>query len=391
MKYFQFINANNLFYYIFTYYFLIQSFYSYYGKEYSLSLLLYQFLVYPIILLWIIYIFKDFFRREKRTFPKSSLIILFLIAYMLSYLILYTFYNVSYIGPAAIYFQIKVLVFIVLNILIGVYVAININNHIFKNMISIIWFIYTLLIIFNINYVTLTLDNNNVPALHLLFGDTYALVTFLTIITLKKWQLKLFLMTIGIFIVYTIQSRASFYSFLVVYVFFIIKTIGMKNSIYLFMLVLFSTYTLVYLDLIEIEKRMFGALFGESDGSLSHRLLQFYSGFDSINKNLFFGDYLGQLRERAGIGEYMHNIFSFLRQYGILFFVTFCILYFYLLIQLFIKWLRIENSTLDSIFYITLFLAILLLLFRSYVTPYFWFSLGIGYHYLYYNLQVSKN
>lgn len=90
------------------------------------------------------------------------------------------------------------------------------------------------------------------------------------------------------------------------------------------------------------------------DSSFNERIEQFKYGLDAIKGSWFFGQYLGQTIVcqdsvyLSGFGSYMHNLLSFWRQYGVIFFIIFTIFYFSRLIKIYFLWKNTkENNSLN--------------------------------------------
>jgi len=373
--------------YIFIFYFFIRILYIYYGIESVINIWYYRIFFYLPIVLWFVLILKDYFMlfsNLKKNKFLNTFLFLYLIIFM--YIIFHHFFGLEYITMLVTKFQVKMLFYAILNILLGAYLYKSLTELYFQKVIFIVWLIYTLILIFNINYFT-TLEYK-ASALRLLLSDPYVLISIIAIfINIKNKYLKIILFTLVLFLAYVLKSRATFYSLLVVYIFFIIKELGFKNFFVLCLFALVSLVVLNNLNLITLDTRMFGVLQGKSDGSLNERLLQFEYGLEAIKNNLIFGQYAGQIiihesGYRSGeMGAYMHNFLSYWRQFGIVFFILFVYLYLNATLRLLKEWIYNSNKINQTLFYLVLFFGIESLLFRSYSNTYVWFVLGIVYMY----------
>ena len=123
-------------------------------------------------------------------------------------------------------------------------------------------------------------------------------------------------------------------------------------------------------------------LFG-NDTSMNQRNQLLFEGIKSIKEHWFLGDFAGQYTNNVVSGHYIHNILSLWRQYGVIFFALFIVVYYRTLYRISTKWYFTKDFRIDMTFYLSLFTGIELLLFRSYGTTHYWIGLGIMYSYLY--------
>ncbi|MBF7071674.1 hypothetical protein [Aliarcobacter butzleri] len=116
------------------------------------------------------------------------------------------------------------------------------------------------------------------------------------------------------------------------------------------------------------------------DGSFNERLEQFKYGIEAIKNNWFFGQYAGQVifhegsKYSAGLGSYMHNILSFYRQYGLVFFLIFSIYYLYLYLKIYLQFLKSDDEKIETSFYFGTLVLMYLLFFHAYDYPFIWFA-----------------
>ena len=77
-------------------------------------------------------------------------------------------------------------------------------------------------------------------------------------------------------------------------------------------------------------------------------------------------------------GEYIHNYLSFWRQFGIIPFLMFLTILIYQISYIFSFWFKskISDSTLNLLFYFTIFALLEIITARSYVFPYIWLSMS---------------
>ncbi|EGR2982837.1 hypothetical protein DLH92_25720, partial [Vibrio parahaemolyticus] len=95
-------------------------------------------------------------------------------------------------------------------------------------------------------------------------------------------------------------------------------------------LVLLLTSVFINIDyLYEHYPRMFFFLDYMNDVSFKGREVQKEVGYMSLYNNLFWGDYGGQVKTLGYVGEYIHNIISYWRQFGVISFVLIIYMVFY--------------------------------------------------------------
>ncbi len=358
--------------YYFVIYIMIQSFNT--QKEQSLLSIIVLILSFSILIISL----SNYFKKNYKHF----IWFFFLITYMIIYLIYYHFYRMEYITDAGIWFQFKVILYSVFNIMLGVIFYKNINKKYFYVLMYISFFILVWFILLNIDYNLLKYKLR-----HQLIGAVLPIIGLYIVFLIEKKYLKILIMTFILLLLFIIKSRASFYSFFIVYLIFLIKEIGFKNFFYLFLFFIIFFLLLYSFDIIRIDTRMFGFTVIRKDSSFSERMEQFKYGLDAIKNNYFFGQYLGQTIihsdsvYKSGLGSYMHNWLSFLRQFGIIFFMVFTIFYFSRLIKVYKPWKK-HNKNSDFIFYLGFYMFINILLFHSYTYSYIWFVLTVMHLYV---------
>lgn len=108
---------------------------------------------------------------------------------------------------------------------------------------------------------------------------------------------------------------------------------------------------------------------------MQSRLELLRQGFHLLEQHWLLGYFMGEVME-AGKGAYIHNWLSFWLAYGIGPFV----LSIWLLLSLVVKsWCQRKGASLALIgFNLLVFALLAISLFRSYIWPYFWFSLSFA-------------
>lgn len=223
------------------------------------------------------------------------------------------------------------------------------------------WYTYFILIIISfllfivIKYTSLQslrldfnkLVDSNYIGVYQLIGDSFSFCVLL--FTARKnisLSSKYILFLISLIILFTFNSRASFFSFLLAVIsIFIINKNNILRNIFLFLILLFSLYFIVNglystyysKDIIELLKdynhRMYDILTGNFllDPSVQGRLSLLTHSLDIITSNPLTGKFASQANiniDGFGIrwGAYTHNILVYWDQFGFLPFLLFIFL-----------------------------------------------------------------
>nr|ADL32336.1 Wzy [Proteus vulgaris] len=215
------------------------------------------------------------------------------------------------------------------------------------------WYAYFILLIITsltfivINYTSLQslrldfnkLVNSNYIGVYQLIGDSLSFCILLFIARKNiPLRYKYILFIISFIILFTFNSRASFFSFLfAITSIFIINKKNILRNIFLFLILLFSLYFIINglystyysKDIIELLKdynhRMYDILTGNFllDPSVQGRLSLLTHSLDVIVSNPLAGEFASQANiniDGFGIrwGAYTHNILVYWDQFGIL-------------------------------------------------------------------------
>jgi hypothetical protein len=298
------------------------------------------------------------------------------------------FFGDSYISNDVIWFQSKILFYSLFNFLLGFFIYEKLYDKEFSKIIFIVWFIFVAILFYNIS--NFSLDTHGLYGLHLLFGDIFILLSIIVIfLNITNKYLKILLFTLVLFLLYIIQSRASLYSFFIFYLIFLLKELRIRNFVFIIVTVSTTAVILYNIDLISFNNRMLGAVIGNKDYSLNERLEQFIYGIEAIQNNWFFGEFGGQIIRHntaymsGNMGCYMHNWLSYWRQFGIVFFLIFTLSYLYGIYYIFSIWLKKDKAIVNILFYLSLFIGVELLIFRSYGDTLVWFVIALLYLYIY--------
>jgi len=223
------------------------------------------------------------------------------------------------------------------------------------------------------------IQTSNTTSLYLYLGDTFAILSLLILTFLESKYVKIFFIFVSLLVLYTIYSRTSLYLYFIVAFIYIKKEFNLKTKLIVFTIFILFMITIInYFDFNKLENtRMLSFLFSGHDASLNGRLEQINSGLNGLFNNFIIGDYGGQYFNSHSFGSYMHNILSYIRQFGIISIVLFLFL-FYKIIKLYILFTKnYFDSNVEYIFYISLFIFLEVFLARSYISPLLWFAFGM--------------
>jgi len=389
---YSFLNERKIIVFLFLSIFIYEMFFKilvyYYFSYFQINLNKNIITMISFIILMVI-IFNEAIRNKKEYINYLFIYLFFL--YMLAYLLYHIIFGKPYISLEVIFFQFKLILWSFFYFMLAILFYKYLEHNVLKRVTYIIFILFLFFILFHLNFENLQLTLTYFHAgffhsAHLIVGVLFVILGLLLLFFVKEKYNRVLLMTLILIMLFIIKSRGAFYSFIIVYCIFLIKEIGLKNSMYLGLSVLLMAIFVLYMDLINIDKRMFDIHQISNDGSFNERIQQFKYGISAIKENWFWGEFAGQvivheIGYRSGnMGAYMHNILSFWRQYGLVFFLAFSLTYFYLLFKVFILWIKnSENNKIQFIFFIGTFFAVTLLFFQGYNQPHVWFAMTLMY------------
>ena len=264
---------------------------------------------------------------RRLIFPKDlsqSLAIILII-----FIGLYELFHFPYITNHAIYRIDKFFLFYFsesvvrasLFLISGFYLFNIINNKKLNNLFISFWVIFTTVVFLFTDYnsdfftssIEVTREHNN----YLMMSDAYAMLSFFIIANGRKLIVKFSVILISFFALYFLKSRASLYTFLVIN---LIGLILMNKQLlwFIFIVSVISLFTYDWSDFFRMNSnnRMFRlATFGQ-DASANIRANILSSGLNEIKANWLWGQFMGDVLIEKNTGTYIHNILSYLRQYG---------------------------------------------------------------------------
>mgnify|MGYP000377998267 FL=1 len=223
---------------------------------------------------------------------------------------------------------------------------------------------------------------------YLMYSDYFAVLALIIAFMKKKSNWLIAYVLLSVVVIYTLNSRSAFVFLTFVLLFFLLLVNNKFYKYFLFFLlagIVYLAYLYIDLDMLQ-HMRMFSIFFGvdaDVDGSAQARQFLMEANLKDIKDNWLVGNYGGQYEMFGLAGAYIHNILSFWRQFGLFPFLGILSLLgilgyrsFRIIID------RREDEYLLVLF--TIYVALGLILSKSYTYPTFWFLLGF---YIYKQMQ----
>ena len=113
------------------------------------------------------------------------------------------------------------------------------------------------------------------------------------------------------------------------------------------------------------------------DGSLNKRLIQFNEGFKVLKEKPILGEFMYEYRVFRTTGSYMHNILSYWAEYGLINFLLIFVPYFIFLFKSYKYFVKYDDKILKALFFSGIYVTLILLFSRSYVSMIFWIHYGL--------------
>lgn len=220
-----------------------------------------------------------------------------------------------------------------LYLLSGFYVFNILQRKKINNLFTFFWLIFSVIVLVFTNYNTVFLtssieasaEHNN----YLMMSDAYALLSYFVIVNNRNIFYRLGLILISLLCLFFLKSRASLYMFIVVNIICLI----LINKRFLWLLLITFIVSFLSLDWKDFlrmnsNNRMFRlATFGH-DVSADIRTNILIKSLNEIKSNFLWGQFMGDVLIEKNTGTYIHNILSYLRQYGIIPFLILLIILF---------------------------------------------------------------
>lgn len=211
--------------------------------------------------------------------------------------------------------------------------------------------------------------------IYLMLSDAFVVVSIFAVFSFRSYLLKLVCFLITLVILFALLSRSAVLVFVLSFVCYILIFSPVKAltvSALSFFLILFSwDYILEGLG----ESHRFVRFFvsGE-DSSFSARSQLFDAGKDHLKENWLLGQYMYDVVNYGGTGQYAHNYMSFWTAYGlgpVLMLVSLVIMMLY-----FMYVNKVKTELYGVVFVVFIANVISILVSKSYLYPYFWFAFG---------------
>lgn len=224
------------------------------------------------------------------------------------------------------------------------------------------------------------IDITDVPhgqqGIYLFSSDYLAIFSLWLISYFKEKRVVILLSSCCFLLMFCFLSRSACIFFLCS----ILIVYGFKYKVQLtmFSIFLLSGFSANIDYLTQEYPRMFFFLNYQSDSSFLGREIQKEVGYRAILDNPIFGDYAGQITSLNYVGEYIHNIMSYWRQFGLTGFLFVLLLTIFIPVYFFLKNKLISTEG-DKIFVFLLFLFIVfqILLSRSFAWPMLFIFIGV--------------
>ncbi|EHK7543014.1 hypothetical protein ICR46_003340 [Vibrio cholerae] len=256
----------------------------------------------------------------------------------------------------------------------------------YKNLVVISWFFCVLILLVNVDYNLLSIDFNSTidssnKAFTLTVSDSFAIVSLVVISFFYKNKIVFILIFTSLVCLFFLSSRTAFLVFFFTLLILIFKR---NNYLSIFVTLAFLLFSFaLMMSFLESNATGYTArLFSLSldDSSVIGRVNMFSSGLAGLSSNYLVGDFAGQLRQSlddSGVrwGGYIHNALSFLRQFGMLGFLSIICLF---LCSIFIIIFgKVDDKDKMISISIISYIVIVYILSRSYVYPWIFLLPGL--------------
>jgi len=252
----------------------------------------------------------------------------------------------------------------------GLHIDKIISNTYTKVALSISWIISLFMIL-------ISALNNDVFAIllegtliYLMLGDAFAVLSIFMLIYNKKFDILIILLSsVALF---ALWSRASLYSFIIISFLYMLR----EHKVRLLLLLLLSFIVYSQINFSK-DHRMLTIIFGGIDTSQNIRDQLLQIGLNEIKMVWPFGNFMGDVNSNHGhSGTYIHSYLSYLRQFGIIPFISLIIFGLFYYFKISILWIQNNNKIVRFLFYFTTFILIEVIFARSYTHPYVFLSLS---------------
>ncbi|MEI5659437.1 O-antigen ligase family protein [Acinetobacter baumannii] len=234
--------------------------------------------------------------------------------------------------------------------------------------------------------------DDNLKGLYLGLSDIFCIFAIILVGTLKKQSWQIYIFILSILSLFILNSRSSLYIYIFSILFYFILFFRVSKILYLSTLVLIILffYSSKLLSLLSENNRMFSVLsFDGADQSSQERASLSEQGLKQISEHMLLGDYGGVIKLHGDLGAYIHNIFSYWQNYGLIAFLLALYFFVYQTIKAGFKAYKYrENSKYHYVFILSIYLILTVLFTRSYNWYFAWFALGVVHNFL--NIKFKK-
>lgn len=163
---------------------------------------------------------------------------------------------------------------------------------------------------------------------HLFFSSYFAIFSFFVLSYIKRNSMFLFVSLLSIYILYLASGRGTLLAYLTVFtIFFLSKKAKIITLLLLAILFVLGNTQEFQNLLMEANPGMYFLFYGiEDDPSGQGRLIQLEQNWEYIKNNFITGGLRSDTLVFGEKGSYIHNILSFLQNYGIIVFLLLIVL-----------------------------------------------------------------
>jgi len=266
------------------------------------------------------------------------------------------------------------------------------NNFKYKKTFFILLLLMFFILVFNYYFQSILLMQVN----HLRFAESFVFVSLFCLVKSKNKIFQQIVFFITLFSLFLLASRASFYGYLILFIFLIIIMYGIKYVYKLFFNYFVSVVGVLLLGIKFCPKKIINMidvimdseilrilLWSDQDNSLLARNLFHVKGMERIKENLLLGDFKGQLDyiNHGQFGAYIHDVFSYWSQFGIIvffLFVSLILLSFFFIFKNFKKKKNNDGYLFTFIYFV--YAALMIMIAKSYVYMNIYIGFGLIFH-----------
>jgi len=328
-------------------------------------------------------------------YQKFLIYYLLLLVNIVPITLLNTTYNIS--SNYLLYYGRVVQIFVIL-----------LSFHMLVNFVNLTFFLnVTLLIYYTCSMIYVTLVRNagilDRPEGVLFISDTVAIIGIIFSVTAKHNEFKYVGLLASFLLLLFYSSFTSITCFVIVVAIYFIYSIILSRKalvkfftiLLLIVIIIFSlsfyvtiSYRVVQLSgnssfVTSVNKYLarLHYVLKFQDESLQARIMLSQASIDVLREKPVFGEFLYEYRLFRSTGSYVHNILSFWLEYGLINFLIIFVPYFGYLVKSYRYFRRYGDKMLEALFFSGIYVTLILILSRSYVSMVFWihFALTISY------------